>query len=209
MRSALLTIIACLCLSGCITTYDSQQAYLDKKGIAPPAPEVFAHCQAYGCKIVSQITLEKTEWRAIEKLFRPRPKTATDERKIIAKAIGLFEEFTATKTATNDHYGTFRDFGDDQHDCVDESTNTTIYLNLLEQKKLMRFHQTQAPQVRIVGWPHQTAVIAETESGEKFAVDSWFHDNGFPAEIAPFATWKDGWKPETHLTNPQPPHAQQ
>jgi hypothetical protein len=46
------------------------------------------------------------------------------------------------------------------------------------------------------GWPHSTAVIHEQISGNRYAVDSWFYDNGEPATIVPFDVWKSGYIPE-------------
>ncbi len=45
------------------------------------------------------------------------------------------------------------------------------------------------------GWPHTTAVIHESASGQRYAVDSCFYDNGFPATIVPFEVWKAGYIP--------------
>jgi hypothetical protein len=47
----------------------------------------------------------------------------------------------------------------------------------------------------IGGWPHTTAVMRERESGEAFAVDSWFLDNGEPPYIVSLAEWREGWRP--------------
>lgn len=47
----------------------------------------------------------------------------------------------------------------------------------------------------LLGWPHTTAVISETVSGRRFAVDSWFHDNGQPPEIVALDIWRWGWSP--------------
>lgn len=91
-----------------------------------------------------------------------------------------------------------------QHDCVDESLNTTIYLTLLERKGLLKFHSVGTPTVRLPlihagRWPHQTATMIDTQSQIPYAVDSWFHDNGFPAEIIALEKWKKGWKPDAIL----------
>jgi hypothetical protein len=79
-------------------------------------------------------------------------------------------------------------------------------MQLLEQRGLIKFHRIEQPQVRypIVsgrGWMHQTAIITETKSGDQFAVDSWFEDNGKPAYIVPLPDWLNGWTPES-LKNP-------
>ena len=70
----------------------------------------------------------------------------------------------------------------------------------MQQKGLLKFHTVQSPTVRLPiihagRWPHQTAVISQNKNGQFYAVDSWFQDNGSPAEIVRLETWKDGWKP--------------
>ena len=49
------------------------------------------------------------------------------------------------------------------------------------------------------GWPHTSAVIVETANGQAYAVDSWFHDNGQPAEVVPLEQWVAGWGPDEIL----------
>ncbi len=39
----------------------------------------------------------------------------------------------------------------------------------------------------------------EVGSGQSYAVDSWFHDNGVPAEIVPLPDWLSGWMPRESL----------
>ena len=202
MRYALL-LIGCLTLSACGGGQSSDfRPYLAGKGMEPPTPEMFQHCHAYGCQQITPIMLNQKEWAKIEKTFKPRPKTAEAERKAIAKAVGVFETIVGPLAGTeNDVYGTFVKTGAGQLDCVDESTNTTVYLSLLEQKKLLKFHTPQAPTARVPiihagRWPHQTAVVRQTDTGALYAVDSWFHNNGTDAEIVPMAEWKDGWKPK-------------
>ena len=91
--------------------------------------------------------------------------------------------------------------GKGQLDCVDESTNTTIFLMILKQKGLLPFHEIEQPQVRwpIIsgrGWMHKTAVITEKETGEQFAVDSWFEDSGVNPWIVSLEAWRNGWHPD-------------
>ncbi|MCB1563671.1 MAG: hypothetical protein KDJ75_08870, partial [Alphaproteobacteria bacterium] len=119
--------------------------------------------------------------------------------------IGLFERVVGPRAGTDDDvFGTFGKVGPGQHDCIDESTNTTVYLSLLNQKGLIRFHSISAPDTRSPlfmrgRWPHRTAVVFENGTGTAYAVDSWFHDNGFDAEVVPLQRWKEGWKPEKNL----------
>lgn len=205
-----LLITAIFTLPACVSLETPYQDYLSRKGLSAPAPERFDHCHGYGCRKITPVSLSQQDWKDIEALLTPRPENAIQERKILAQAIGLFEQKTGALTGTkDDHYGTFYKIGTGQHDCVDESTNTTIYLSLLETKDLMTYHKVRTPNVRIplinyLGrWPHQSAVIEETATGETFAVDSWFHDNGFPAEIVPLKDWKAGWAPQHHKRKPE------
>lgn len=202
-------ISAAILLSACAAQKGGHTAYLQRRGIAEISLDQFAHCRGYGCKFIDQVSLNKKQWRRVTSPFAREAKNATQERKQIAQSIALFEQEIGKMTGTaDDQYGTFMQLGEYQLDCIDESTNTTIYLNLLEKRGLMKFHATSSPEVRVPlihsgRWPHQTATIIETATNERFAVDSWFHDNGVAPEIMPIKTWKDGWNPEEHIQNNQ------
>ena len=55
-----------------------------------------------------------------------------------------------------------------QQDCVDEATNTTSYLLILERNGLLKHHTVGTPFSKenllrgVAGWPHWTAVLKET-----------------------------------------------
>lgn len=195
----LAAFLSILALSACSGV--DHHAYLAQHGVTKPTPESFGHCRGYGCNKVETVTLDKKQWRSVEKLFSADADADT-ERGQIAQAIGRFEQIVGRITGTEvDIAGTYKRFGLYQHDCVDESINTTTYLSLLEQKGLMKHHKTGTPTARTIfttarPGPHQTAVLIETKAGTRYAVDSWFHDNGYPAEIVPLKEWKWGWRPE-------------
>ena len=197
-----LQVFVLLSLSACASQEPSVQTYRDKRGLSPASVNEFDYCHGYGCKFIKKVSLTSNDWRAMKKIFTPRPATPEKEREVLKTAIAQFERWAGARTKTaHDRAGTFKKLGDDQLDCVDESTNTTTYLDLLLQKGLLRFHKLEAPSMRypIINagrWPHQTAVIQETQSGERYAVDSWFRDNGQPADIISLKQWKDGWKPK-------------
>lgn len=204
MRNAPL-LTSLILLAACASAYDGgdYKMYLAKKNVAQPTSELVHHCHAYGCQAISKVELTKADWKKIQKIFKSKSKNAEAERKKIAKAIGVFEQIVGAKDGTDkDVRGTFVESGRYQLDCVDESTNTTMYLALLQDKKLLKFHDVQAPTARVPiihagRWPHQTAVIRDIKTGEFYVVDSWFHDNGADAEIIDLKTWKSGWKPES------------
>jgi hypothetical protein len=202
MKNGIYLVFLAVFLSACVSGDAGHEFYLHGRGLNLPEGRTLDHCHGYGCRNISEITLSKKEWQQVEALFKPAAKTAKVERKKIAKAVGLLERLVAPKDGTQDDVrGTFRKTGPGQLDCVDESTNTTTYLALLQSHGLLKFHTLRSPTMRLPPfagrWPHQTAVITEIKTGESYAIDSWFHDNGADAEIIDLKTWKSGWKPES------------
>jgi hypothetical protein len=68
----------------------------------------------------------------------------------------------------------------------------------LERDGLLRYHREDVPVQRILvagDIIHATAVVVETASGHRFAVDSSYFDNGVAASVAPVEDWLSGWKP--------------
>lgn len=181
--------------------------YLAKKNIRTITPENIPLCHGYGCRLKSYTSLSKAEWKQIGQFFKTG-RTPAQERAAIAKAIGQFERLTGQKIGTStDVAGTYAQLGDDQLDCVDESVNTTVFLELLHQKKLLKHHDISNIATRIPllggggGW-HQTAVLVEQESGTRYAVDSWFHDHGHDADIVALDDWLYGWHPANEPPGP-------
>lgn len=167
--------------------------------------ENFEHCSGYGCQKKTPVKADKAMWSEINQVFENKADSAQEERKQIALAIGVFERHVGKLTKTDtDKKGTFV-LGEGQLDCVDESINTTVYLSLLNRRKFLKFHTLHAPTVRLpmvnrnVTWPHQTALISETATGEYYVVDSWFHDNGERAEVLPLDEWREGWSPDDNI----------
>ena len=166
-----------------------------------PQRNHFQTCQGGGCAIVKASELSDDEWKQVEALFEPMPETESQERELVAQAIGLIEGLVSQKIGTMlDKAGTFNNADyPGQQDCNDESINTTTYLRLLKQAGLMRMHQVEDMRTRhffFSGWPHTTAVIRASSSQQQYAVDSWFYDNGLPATIVKFEDWKAGYVPE-------------
>jgi len=194
-----IALAGALLLSGCMATA-SQDRFLAK--YADPRPELGAVlvCHGYGCRIQTAVDL-RLQWAAlVEPLAEAAPDAAT-ERARIAEAIARIETAVGALTGTSEDIGgTFAGFArEGQMDCVDEAANTTTYLTLMERSGLLSWHEVRAPMSRgffVNGWPHTSAVIAETANGEAWIVDSWFHDNGSPAEVVALDDWLGGWSPE-------------
>ena len=192
-------------LNACVSQdFKTYERYLATKQLPAITSDQFPHCHGYGCPSYYLVELHQKDWRLIDRIFTRRPaKTPQAEREKLAQAIGAFETIVGKLTGTEvDYRGTFLKMGEGQLDCVDESTNTTIYMDLLRQRGHLKFHDIQQPQIRtpFTGgggrWVHQTAIIQERESGVKYAVDSWFEHNGAPPHIVPLSDWQNGWRPQ-------------
>lgn len=197
-----LLLVMSLLLASCADQlYPDLPAYMKAKNVEEVSMKNFPHCQNYGCAVVKKVELSQSDWKKIERAFGPKAKSAEQEREKIAKTIGVFEQVVGPITGTeHDREGTFLETGDGQLDCVDESTNTMVYMLMLKDAGLIRFHTIEQPQVRYPllsgrGWMHQTAVVTETKTGAQYAIDSWYEDNGIPAYIVPMEEWRQGWHP--------------
>jgi hypothetical protein len=99
---------------------------------------------------------------------------------------------------TGEHLGTSNDKARNsgtgepgQMDCIDESTNTTSYLKLFEQKGWLKWHRVEERAVRrrFIFRSHWTAVIKENSSNQLYAIDSWYRDNGQEPVISTLEEW--------------------
>ncbi|MDD5240207.1 MAG: hypothetical protein PHG47_00635 [Sulfuricella sp.] len=165
----------------------------------PSSADEVIVCYNYGCAAIDTVEFDVNVLNAMHRLLL-RAKDAAGERNAISLSIGLFEMAAGQQTPTwADKGGNANDDGvDGRMDCIDESTNTTNYLRLLEGKGWLRFHRILEPVMRAPMWvnDHWAARIVETQAGQEFAVDSWFFDNGQPAFVAPLEEWRKGAGPE-------------
>lgn len=166
-----------------------------------PTPVALPVCHGYGCYGRTLVTLSAAEWREVQALFAPPPADGAAERTRIAQAIGLLESMVGPKTGTSGDKPRTPQALDDlgQLDCVDESINTSTYLHLMERNDLLTYNAVRdlRRRTRFLGLSqHYTAVVEDKTTGRQYAIDSWFHANGKPAEVVPLARWLAGWYPE-------------
>ena len=198
-RALKLTFVTSLILlgAGCTspTRLQDYQTTLKKNKVSPPAGLTTKVCRGYGCRIVDTVTFTKRDWKYIIEPIAFKPRSAADERERLRWVIGRFETTAGAMTGTSaDVPGTYWELGDDQQDCADESTNTTMYLLMLQEQGLLRYHTVGGTAGRFP--PHLTAVMIEKATGTAYALDSWFHYNGVRAEVVPLDEWKVGWHPD-------------
>jgi hypothetical protein len=163
--------------------------------MAERAPPPFYSCTDYHCDEGETVTLSEDQWRQVVSLFTPTNSPA-EEREQIRRAIALLETQVGKTT------GTWRDLAKNvagagqpgQLDCISESKNTTTYLQLLSKDGLIRWHEVEDRELRHP-WildVHWSAVIRDRNTGKRYAVDSWFLDNGQPPFIQALDEWLSG-----------------
>jgi hypothetical protein len=168
--------------------------------IKQPTPAKFSICYNHSCASVTTDSMSAEEWRRATEPFSKTITSASDERAVIADAVAILEEIIGEHLGTAaDKGGNLAGFGKPrQLDCIDESTNTNTYLRMLERYGLFKFHTVAERSTRFgifIGMPHTTAVIRENDTGVRYAVDSWFFDNGQPPYIVKLEDWKSGKDP--------------
>jgi len=164
-----------------------------------PAPGNFTICHGGTCEAIANVGLNKQQWQSVVELFNNQ-QSALEERKSIQLAIARLESMVGKLTNTYNDKAENKTDQELNHymDCIDESTNTSFYMMMMEGEGLLRFHSVQDRETRgffINGWPHTTAVIKEKQSGNLYAVDSWFLNNGEQPYVIPLHEWSEGWRP--------------
>jgi len=160
----------------------------------------FRICYNWSCSETAPIELSDEQLRVVRGLFS-EANNASAERLAISSALGGLAVFAAQQSPTGaDRGGNW----DDQNvngrmDCIDHSTNTTTYLQLIQNQGWLKFHRARerVKRVRFAGISeHWAGRIDEIKTSESFAVDSWFFDSGHPAVIYPLNDWLSGKSPD-------------
>lgn len=149
-------------------------------------------CIDYHCDRTMPVVLNTEDWAQVRGLFAGI-ESPEQERQALRLAIAQLENTVGQLT------GTWRDLAKNaagaekpgQLDCISESKNTTSYLQLLHRDGLLRWHQVLNRTVRhpwILDF-HWTAVIEDQTNGIRYAVDSWYLDNGLPPYIQQLEDW--------------------
>jgi len=160
---------------------------------AAQPPPIVNVCWDYGCDRNERVVVPLAGWERIRALFRPAAPSPARERERVAQAIALFEQSVGPLTGTDaDRYGNVVGSGrPGQMDCIDESRNTDGYLRVLAERGLLSWHDVGRRRERLK-WildQHWTAVIIDHTDGRRWAVDSWFLDNGKRPYVQPLDAW--------------------
>ncbi|NTV71250.1 MAG: hypothetical protein HGA71_14035 [Azonexaceae bacterium] len=169
---------------------------------AVAADETVRICHGYGCLVQADIRYTEGQLGEVRRLLIATV-NPENERKMLSEAIGRLYAWAGEQSDIhNDRGGNYADgHVSGKMDCIDHSTSTTRLLKMLEARHYLSWHRVLEPVARNVAtvfFVHWSAVIEEKTDGEapRFAVDSWFVDNGQPAVILPLGEWKKGAGPD-------------
>ncbi|MBX2868026.1 MAG: hypothetical protein KTR18_05100 [Acidiferrobacterales bacterium] len=159
----------------------------------------FEICYDFGCRSQSQIVLSGEEWRSVTGILNAS--SAAQERKRMKEAIARMEVLAghyspihqdlAMNLPIHDVAKDARQYSG-QLDCIDESINTTRFLNLFSQQGLLRFHDVlDRAYRRSFIRQHWAAQIEDRQTGKRYVIDSWFENNGEPPVLVSSERWHD------------------
>lgn len=193
--------IAAVLLAGCTHARDGSPVdHLAAFHVTQPHGLTVHVCHAYGCQSQTRFRFTAADLQQMKTLMDTTKAADTphEERRAAAYVIGWIERRVGDVIGTKaDRAGMdFEASGDPtQQDCVDESTNTTSYLMMLHENGLLRHHTVARPFAKdqlwrgVAGWTHWTAVLQETASPQRWAVDSWIYANGENPAIVEVENW--------------------
>jgi len=156
-----------------------------------PTARYITTCAAYACRAQSKLDLTPIKSKLFD-LFADI-NTAQQERDAISAAIVMFEHYVGSTLGTSKDRAGSDVFGAGdraQMDSVDESINTTSLLLVLHQQGKIKFHNIEGPYWKI-SWlvTYFTAVVVDTTTNTKWAIDSSVADNGKPPLIVKLSEW--------------------
>ncbi len=200
MKARLFFYVSFLLLAACAKGQGISLAPYQDKGASP---QNFRVCHGFSCSARTEVHFTDKQWNDIIAVFKEPSKTAAEEREKISRAVALIEKQVTASTGMKPDLGEARTFEADQHqmDCIDEAINTSLYLRFLGDAGVYKWHKAAEPIHRgyfVDGmWPHNSGAVREIETGEIYAIDSYYFNNGIDAAVVPIDVWLDEWRPES------------
>lgn len=182
--------------AACSGVFTEPLYYYHNFEITPPRQDVISVCHGYSCRMQTPYTVTEEDWKRIGAHMARGERDPAAEREAVASVVTYMEHRVGAAVGTEGDRGRIELGGANdptQQDCIDEASNTTSVLLVLQDKGLLKHHRVRKPEMRgmyIDGrWPHWTAVLVENEGGEAWAIDSWFRDNGEPPVVIALKDW--------------------
>jgi hypothetical protein len=144
----------------------------------------------YDDGVEDRFAVSPEQWRDIVAIFRD-VHNAEDERRAIALAIARLEQIAGEQTPIASDQRKNQGAGPGKTDCLDESSNTTTFLRLLQERGVLAHHRVMHKALRspLQLDIHWTAVVQDLHTRDKWVVDSWYNANGVPPIVQPLDDW--------------------
>lgn len=173
------------------------QRWFQQQGYVAPSGNLIIACHGYGCVRRTAIPIDQT-WIGRARVMLKAGKASADaERRALGEVVRSYTaHLAASFGGTPDAPGSPPELSGDsgQMDCLDETTNTTSLLLVLQEQGLLTHHEVEYPESRgffLDGrYPHFTAVITERRTGAAWAVDPWEKAPGQRPDILPLTQWR-------------------
>lgn len=160
----------------------------------PPRGNTVTVCHAHGCQKQESFTFSATDILDLSTIMDQvsNRASAAAERRAISYAIAWMERRVGPATGTaGDRASLGFMNASGQLDCVDEATNATSYLMVLQHNGLLRHHFVIRPfsKASFFKWPHFAAMMQERKTGQVYAIDSGVGPNGSNPSILLASKW--------------------
>lgn len=165
----------------------------------------FVMCHGYNCTSRTYAGFTSKQWESIKRIFRSKSKASGIERQKIAQSIALMEKYTSRRIGTERDQAKAPIFKESDYelDCIDETVNTSKFLEFLQEAELLKHHKVGRPAYRGIGsnfmYPHNTATIVENDTGVIYVVDSYVYANAVKPDIRLLDDWR-----KTRIEDVQP-----
>jgi hypothetical protein len=176
-----------------------EQHFLTYAARLPEKNKIFV-CHAYTCRTQTEFRFTPDDIAKLSSLMaEPKRGASSEEERVrLGHTLAWMEKRVGDVVGTSadrpgdDFYGA----GDPgQMDCVDVATNMTSYLLVLESNGLLKHHAVGPLYVKedirkgLSGWTHYAAMIVESQTKQKYAVDGWLLPSGKEPEIVEVEKW--------------------
>ena len=164
--------------------------------INPPTADSLTICYGFVCRRRYVFDFTPADHKRLTDILATGRASAEAERKAVQQAVQWFDRRIGPLIGTDKRiaYADFRYF-DDKHnfDCYDTTRNTTSLLLVLQEWGLLRHHVVSDPRYRgnflVLQTPHNTAVLSDKGSGQKWVVDMWTRGYGELPDVKTVEQW--------------------
>ena len=200
MLARILLTVTLFFTAGASSALAGEEAFAEiysQMSLRLPTTSLIVACHGFSCRNQAQIALTAGDRARLATLQAAGKSSPAAERRAVAGAVQWFDKRIGPVAGTTQRIaraGAFASNVPGQWDCIDASTNNTSLLLVLAQLRLLTHHQVELPVSR--GFlldgriPHMTAVLSESQSGQKWSFDNWTRAYGEMPDVMTLEEWR-------------------